>query len=76
MEIEFELEEILPCVVCHEDAAYLDHEGNSFAYVVCPICGSQSAPCAYDTEEEKQEAERKVIHLWNMGKVIREARGE
>ena len=30
----------------------------------------------YETEEEKAEAERKVVHLWNIGKVITSERGE
>ncbi len=30
----------------------------------------------YEDEDEKAEAERKVIHLWNIGKVITSERGE
>ena len=71
-----EFDEILPCRVCHEDMAYIEEEGGWCVYVVCANCGSQSAFCAYETPEEKPEAERKAIRLWNMGKVIAERRGE
>jgi len=30
----------------------------------------------YENEEEKKEAERAVVHLWNIGKVITSERGE
>ncbi len=68
--------ELLPCRVCHEDLAYLEEEGGWCVYVTCANCGSQTAFCRYEGEEEKEEAEKKAIHLWNMGKVIAERRGE
>ena len=68
--------EIMPCRVCHEDLAYLEHENGWCVYVYCPNCGSQSAFCSYESEEEKEDAENRAIDLWNMGKVIAERRGE
>ena len=70
------LNELEPCRVCHEDCAYLETEGDWCLYAVCGNCGSTTAFCAYQNFEEKQQAARKAIHLWNMGKVIAERRGE
>ncbi len=69
-------EDLLPCRICHEDLAYVETENGWCVYVACANCGSQTAFCAYNSEEERAEAERKAIHLWNMGKVIAERRGE
>ena len=71
-----EEEELLPCRVCHEDCACVEDEGGWCIYVMCANCGSTTAFMSYKNAEEKKEAERKAIHLWNMGKVIREQRGE
>ena len=71
------MEEMLaPCPVCHEDSAYLEEEGGWCVYVVCGNCGSQSAFCRYENAEEKEEAVKKAVMIWNMGKVIAERRGE
>ena len=70
------MDEYRDCPVCHEDSAYLEHEGGWCVYVTCPICGTHTSFIRYDNEEEKAEAEVKSIRLWNMGKVIREQRGE
>lgn len=70
------MEEILACRVCHEDCAYLEDEGDWGVYVTCAICGSHSAICEYDSPENKEAAEHEAIHIWNMGKVIAERRGE
>ncbi|MBQ6678685.1 MAG: Lar family restriction alleviation protein [Lachnospiraceae bacterium] len=71
-----EAEELLPCRVCHEDCACIEHEGGWCTYVMCANCGSATAFIAYKNEEERIEAEKKAIHIWNMGKVIAESRGE
>ena len=46
----------------------------------CPICRGAGLLMHeggwYEDEDEKAEAERKVIHLWNIGKVITSERGE
>lgn len=69
-------DELLPCRVCHEDTAYLESEQGWTVYVACANCGSHTGYCEYNTEAEKAEAEKKAIHLWNMGKVIAEKRAE
>ena len=69
-------EELLPCRVCQDDCAYVEHEGGWCTYVICGNCGSTTSHFAYNNEEEKLEAEKKVIRLWNMGKIIAERRGE
>lgn len=71
-----ELPELLPCRVCHEDCAYLEHENGWCCYITCGNCGSSTAFCAYNSEEEMAEAEKNAVRLWNFGKVIAEARLE
>ena len=70
------MEELGICPVCHEDTAYFEHEGDWCVYVQCSECGTQTAFCSYESEEEKAEAEAKAAMLWNMGKVIAERRSE
>lgn len=70
------LSELLPCRVCHEDCAYIETEGDWCLYVACGNCGSTTAFCAYEDAQQKKEAARKAVTLWNMGKVIAERRGE
>ena len=65
-----------PCRVCHEDCAYVEHEGGWCCYVICGHCGSSTAFVEYKNEAEKEEAERKAAYLWNIGKVIAEQRSE
>jgi hypothetical protein len=45
-------------------------------YVQCGHCGTHTAFHSFHSDEEKQKAEEAVAHLWNMGKVIVEARTE
>ena len=68
--------ELVPCRVCHEDSAYVEDEGGWCVYVVCADCGSHTAFCSYDSEEERDAAVERAVQLWNMGKVIAERRGE
>ena len=44
--------------------------------VECADCSAHTVYVEYEDEDEKAEAERKVIHLWNIGKVITSERGE
>lgn len=76
MEEKYEVTDLLPCRICHEDCAYVEEEGNWCLYVTCGHCGSQTAYCAYETKEQKEEALEKAVMLWNMGKVVAERRGE
>ena len=72
MENIIELEE---CPCCR-GAGMISHEGGWNVQVVCVDCGSCTAYVEYDSEAEKQEAERIVARLWNMGKVVKSNPGE
>ena len=57
-------------------AGLLMHEGGWNVQVECADCSAHTVYVEYEDEDEKAEAERKVIHLWNIGKVITSERGE
>ena len=72
METIFELEE---CPVCR-GAGMLLHEGGWSVQVECTDCSAHTVYVEYETEEEKLEAEKAVVRLWNIGKVVSGDRGE
>lgn len=72
MEDKIELEE---CPACRGTGA-LVHEGGWNVQVECLDCGAHTVYMEYGSEEEKQEAQRQVARLWNMGKVIKSEPGE
>lgn len=72
MENIIELEE---CPACR-GAGVITHEGGWNVQVECCDCGAHTVYVEYSNEEEKQEAEKRVAALWNMGKVIRLNPGE
>lgn len=61
---------------CCRGAGMISHEGGWNVQVVCVDCGSCTAYVEYETEEEKQEAEKTVARLWNLGKVVKSNPGE
>ena len=63
------------CPICR-GAGLLMHEGGWNVQVECADCSAHTVYVEYEDEDEKAEAERKVIHLWNIGKVITSERGE
>ena len=63
------------CPVCR-GAGLISHEGGWCVQVECADCSAHTVFVEYDGEEEKQEAERAVAHLWNIGKVVSSERGE
>ena len=65
--------EICPC--CRGNGI-LVHEGGWNVQVECVDCGAHTVYLDYETEEQKQEAERGVARLWNLGKVIKCNPGE
>lgn len=67
-----ELEE---CPICR-GAGMLMHEGGWSVQVECLDCSAHTVYVEYEDEAGKQEAERAVVHLWNIGKVISSERGE
>lgn len=71
------MEEILleDCPVCR-GPGMLVHEGGWCVEVQCADCSAHTVYVEYSGEDEKQEAERAVAYLWNMGKVVSSERGE
>lgn len=67
-----ELEE---CPICR-GPGMLMHEGNWNVQVECADCSAHTVFVEYETEEEKATAEKQVVSLWNMGKVVHGERGE
>lgn len=63
------------CPICR-GAGMILHEGGWSVQVECADCSAHTVYVEYEDENEKAEAERKVIHLWNIGKVITSERGE
>ena len=63
------------CPICR-GAGLLMHEGGWNVQVACADCSAHTIYVENETEEEKAEAERKVIHLRNNGKVVSSERGE
>lgn len=61
--------EMEDCPVCRGNGMLL-HEGGWNVQVECADCGSHTVYVEYENEEEKLEAEKKVVQLWNLGKVI------
>ena len=63
------------CPMCRGTGMIL-HEGGWNVQVECADCGSHTVYVEYSTEAEKQNAERMVTRLWNLGKVIKSNIGE
>jgi hypothetical protein len=72
MENIYTLEE---CPICR-GAGMVMHEGGWNVQVECCDCSAHTVYVEYSNDEEKKEAERAVVHLWNIGKVITSERGE
>lgn len=72
MEEILELEE---CPACRGNGIFV-HEGGWNVQVECADCGAHTVYVEYSNDTEKKEAERKVAHLWNIGKVIKSEPGE
>lgn len=66
MENIYELED---CPVCRGNGMIM-HEGGWNVQVECADCGSHTVYVEYENEEERIVAEKKVVQLWNLGKVI------
>lgn len=67
--------ELEVCPACRGNGLMI-HEGGWNVQVECADCGAHTVYVEYDNEEQKKEAERKVAHLWNIGKVIKSEPGE
>lgn len=64
----FELEE---CPVCR-GSGFVVHEGGWNVQVECIDCSAHTVYVQYNNDAEKVEAEKRVVMLWNMGKVIKQ----
>ena len=72
MEELYTLEECPHC----RGGGLIMHEGGWCVQVECADCSAHTVYVEYSNEQEKAEAERAVVHLWNIGKVVSSGRGE
>ncbi len=68
----FELEE---CPVCR-GSGFVVHEGGWNVQVECADCSAHTVYVEYTSPDQIPDAEKQVVSLWNMGKVIRAGVGE
>ena len=73
--MEQEIYELECCPICR-GAGIIMHEGGWSVQVECCDCSAHTVFVEYDNDEEKKQAEKQVVHLWNIGKVIHSERGE
>lgn len=59
------------CPICR-GSGYLVHDGGWNVQVECSDCSAHTVYVEYNNDKEKAEAEKQVVTLWNMGKVINE----
>ena len=72
MENDIILEE---CPMCRGTGMIM-HEGGWNVKVECADCGSHTVYVEYEDDTSRDEAVRKVVTLWNLGKVIKANPGE
>lgn len=58
------------CPVCG-GSGFVSHEGGWNVQVECIDCSAHTVYVAYSNDSEKTDAEKQVVRLWNMGKVIK-----
>ena len=63
------------CPLCR-GAGMIMHEGGWSVQVECADCSAHTVYVEYSNDEEKEQAEQTVAHLWNIGKVVSSERGE
>ena len=63
------------CPICR-GAGMIMHEGGWNVQVECVDCSAHTVVVEYANDEEKKQAEQMVAHLWNIGKVVSNGRGE
>lgn len=74
MNIE-EMLEINDCPLC-DGGGLLEEECGCGYYVMCLECGCHSVTIDFHSEEERLDAAKKTVMLWNTGKVISSSPGE
>ncbi len=63
------------CPICRGSGMVV-HEGGWNVQVECTDCSAHTVYVEYDNEQEKIDAEKQVVTLWNIGKVIKTDVGE
>ena len=63
------------CPICRGNG-FVVHEGGWNVQVECADCSAHTVYVEYNNEQEKAAAEKAVIRLWNIGKVVSSERGE
>ena len=63
------------CPICR-GAGRVTDEGGWSGQVECCDCSAHTVYVEYNNDQEREEAVRSVVHLWNIGKVISSERGE
>lgn len=63
------------CPICRGNGMVV-HEGGWNVQVECTDCSAHTVYVEYENEEEKIKAEKQVVTLWNIGKVIKSDVGE
>ena len=63
------------CPICRGNGMVV-HEGGWNVQVECTDCSAHTVYVEYDNDQEKIEAEKQVVSLWNIGKVIKSDVGE
>ena len=63
------------CPICRGSGMVV-HEGGWNVQVECTDCSAHTVYVEYTNEQEKIEAEKQVVTLWNIGKVIKSDVGE
>ena len=63
------------CPICRGNG-FVVHEGGWNVQVECADCSAHTVYVEYNNEEQKIAAEKQVVTLWNLGKVVHGERGE
>ena len=63
------------CPICR-GSGMVFHEGGWNVQVECTDCSAHTVYVEYTNDQEKTEAEKQVVTLWNIGKVIKSDVGE
>lgn len=63
------------CPICRGSGMVV-HEGGWNVQVECTDCSAHTVYVEYENDEEKLNAEKQVVTLWNIGKVIKSDVGE
>lgn len=63
------------CPICRGSGMVV-HEGGWNVQVECTDCSAHTVYVEYENEQEKVNAEKQVVTLWNIGKVIKSDVGE